>query len=399
MIRGHFLWLFMLVAAPGAAGAAGQAGRPALPISAQHLTLQQYVSKLDGSMAILSGGDPAASRKWSATLPNEWVVETEERSYHLKTEWLRAALEMDGRTAHKKNAMVEQAKLRLASLREAAQALQAPDAGEDLRGSHAALDSILKAREFRGARGPSYYEILRARTLGWIQRQLAKVFGRMRRSPTISGVLAWGLIAIAALLLASWAVRISIGSRVQIDLSGSAPVSRGWRDWLRDARTASALAISALRSMPPTGRPWRGSWKYKFFLKTGREHRENRFAWLIPKTRPMRRWQDLPRGWSWCGMATSRPLRPIGTKLPNNWRDLSAWLPRSQRHPAPDWRYRGHGSTVCVDDRLAAGSGATVAGLSFKLLDRLEWCKGGISVVTELGLSRGTVGSISSGTA
>ena len=241
MIRGHFLWLFMLVAAPGAAGAAGQAGRPALPISAQHLTLQQYVSELDGSMAILSGGDPAASRKWSATLPNEWVVETEERSYHLKTEWLRAALEMDGRTPHKKNAMVEQAKLRLASLREAAQALQAPDAGEDLRGSHAALDSILKAREFRGARGPSYYEILRARTLGWIQRQLAKVFGRMRRSPTISGVLAWGLIAIAALLLASWAVRISIGSRVQIDLSGSAPVTRGWRDWLRDARAASAL--------------------------------------------------------------------------------------------------------------------------------------------------------------
>jgi hypothetical protein len=239
MIRGQLLCLILLLAWPGSAGAAEQAGRPTLPISAQHLTLQQYVSELDGSMAILSGGDPAASRKWLATLPKEWVVETEERSYHVKTDWLRAALEMEGRTPHNKNALVEQAKLRLASLREAAQALQAPAAGEDLRHSRTRLDKILNAREFRGARGPSYYEILRARTLGWIQRQLAKIFGRMRRSPTISGLLAWGLIAIAALLLAYWAVRASIGSRVQIDLSGRTPVTRGWRDWLRDARSAS----------------------------------------------------------------------------------------------------------------------------------------------------------------
>ncbi len=190
-------------------------------------------------MAILSGGDLAASRKWSATLANEWVVDTEERSYHLKTDWLKAALEMEGRTPHNKNAMVEQAKLRLGSLREAANALLAPATGEDLRHSRAELDTILDAREFRGARGPSYYEILRARTLGWIQRQLAKLFGRMRRSPTISGLLAWGLITIAALLLAYWTVRISIASRVQIDLSGRTPVTRGWRDWLRDARSAS----------------------------------------------------------------------------------------------------------------------------------------------------------------
>jgi len=239
-IGGMFFCLIVLLAAQGAAGSIAQASPPVSATSTQHLTLTQYISELESSESLLSGGDPVASRKQGAALPGEWIVESEHEFYHVKLDWLRAALEMAGKAPNKKNALVQQAKLRLASLLEAAQELQsAARANEDFAHSRMELDHILNAREFRGGRGPSYYEILRARVFGWIQRQLAKIFGRMRRSSVASSAIAWGLIAIAALLLAYWAVRASIGARMQIDLRGGAQPAPGWRDWLRDARAAS----------------------------------------------------------------------------------------------------------------------------------------------------------------
>jgi len=234
----HIVQLFILFAILGTAASA-QISSPVLPLSSRDLTLQQYISELDHSSAILSSDDPVAIRECLAALPIEWVIQTEERPYHLRTDMLRAALIIKERGPKEKSTVVEQEKLRLASLREAAQELLKPAAPGNLGQSRAALENILKAREFRGLQGPTYLDILRTRVFDWIGRQLDKIFDHVRGSRTISSMLAWGLIFIAGLLLAYWAVRASIQTSTRIDLSDSVPVGRNWRDWLADAKAAA----------------------------------------------------------------------------------------------------------------------------------------------------------------
>jgi len=145
----HVARLFVLFVALGVTAVSAQTTFPVLTPPSRDLTLQQYISELDRSSAILSADDPVAIHESLATLPSEWVVETPERPYHVSTDWLRAALILKERKPNEKNSVVEQAKLRLASLRGAAEGLVVPAAPEDLGKSRAALENILKAREFR----------------------------------------------------------------------------------------------------------------------------------------------------------------------------------------------------------------------------------------------------------
>lgn len=245
------LRMFLLLAIFGALPAR-LASHPAdSPPPEQDLSLQEYISTLDRCAAVLAdsgpdagthtGLNPTAVHDLRAALPKAWIVHAGEQRYRVETEWLAAALGSQENPASAGGALVRQAKQRLAALREAAETLARVTPQGDLQQSRAQLDQILKAREFQGAHGPSWLDILKARIYAWIFRQLLKIWSHVDRSPAIGTAIAWTAVVLAALLLAFWTVRATIreGSRSEIDLHGASAAGWDWRDWLEAARGAA----------------------------------------------------------------------------------------------------------------------------------------------------------------
>jgi Domain of unknown function (DUF4129) len=209
----------------------------------QSLTLQQYISELDRCSAVLTASpvNAAALHELRLTLPASWMVTAGETRYSVRTEWLTGALAQIERNPGASGDVLAQTRLRLEAYRESAGAIETPVAPEDLAQSRARLNAILSTREFRGQRGPSWLDVLKARIWSWIIRQLERLLGRLGGSRTIGNIVAWTVILLACLLLLFWTVRFLMraGSRSEMDLSGAVPVNRDWHRWLRDARAAA----------------------------------------------------------------------------------------------------------------------------------------------------------------
>ena len=191
---------------------------------------------------MLAANNPAAIHKLRTELPSEWTIQAGGRESRVKTDWLAAALAEAERSPQTDDIAVQQAKQRLALLREAAEGFSKPPP-EVLQAGRprAQLDHILSAREFQGLHGPSWLDTLKARIYNWIAKQFRKIFGRVSLSPTAGNLIAWTLISLAALLLAYAAVKalLRTGPHSQIDLRGASTGGWGWRDWLRTARAAA----------------------------------------------------------------------------------------------------------------------------------------------------------------
>jgi hypothetical protein len=210
----------------------------------QSLTLQEYIAALDRCSAVLNASpvNSAAIRELRVTLPANWTVTAGEAHYSVSTAWLTGALGQIEKNPGANGDAIAQAQRKLQSYREEAQALEASTASQNLAQSRARLDSILSAREFRGQRGPSWLDVLKARVWSWIVHQLERVFGRLGGAKTIGNVVAWTVIVLACLLLLFWTLRFLMrgGSRSEMDLRSATPVDRDWHRWLRDARAAAA---------------------------------------------------------------------------------------------------------------------------------------------------------------
>jgi hypothetical protein len=207
------------------------------------LTLQQYAAELDRCSAILNNhqSDPAAYRNLRATLPAEWTVADSGQTYTVSAGWLTSALVSLKTDTPANNPLLRETREKLAALRAAAENLEQPSPSSDLQQSRAKLDRILSAKEFQTGRGPSWLDLLRARVYDWIGRKIERLFGRLRHGRAIGNAIAWSLILLAALLLAFWAVRASLGAgkRTEMDLDPSSRPEGGWRDWLRNGRAAA----------------------------------------------------------------------------------------------------------------------------------------------------------------
>lgn len=215
---------------------------PATPAS-QQLSLQEYIFELDRCSAVLasSGNNPAAVRTLRLSLPGQWIVNVGNQTYTVSTNWLTDGLART-ETAHRGDpAALQQTQQQIAVHREAAQALATPASLRTLDESRAKLNRILAGKQFQAIHGPTWFEVLRARFYGWVLRQLAKLFGRLRGGRVIGNVVAWTVIALAALLLIVWAVRASMrtGVRPELDLRGAAGAGRDSRYWLREAGEAA----------------------------------------------------------------------------------------------------------------------------------------------------------------
>jgi Domain of unknown function (DUF4129) len=235
-----WLWPFLLILVFVAPAALPQSGSAA---SDRPLTLEEYISELDRCSALLDShpSDPAAFRNLRATLPAEWAVQDGGQAYTVSTNWLTSALVALRTDTPANNPLLRGTRQRLAALRAAAESLKEPSPSPGLPKSRAQLDQILSAKEFQGARGPSWLDILKARLYAWVGRQLDRLLDHFRHGRAIGNAIAWSLIVLAALLLAFGAVRASLrgGKQTEMDLEASSRPEGGWRDWLRNARAAA----------------------------------------------------------------------------------------------------------------------------------------------------------------
>jgi len=218
--------------------------RIAADTSSQQLSLPEYIFELDKCSAVLasSGSNPAVLRTLRMSLPAQWIVTAGNQTYAVSTDWLADGLAKTETARHGDTTALEQTKHQIAVHREAAQALATPASAQSLDESRAELNRILAGKQFQAIHGPTWFEVLRARVYDWIWRQLSKLFGRVRGGRTIGNVVAWSVIALAALFLIFWAVRASmrVGARPEMDLRGAAGAGRDSAYWLREARDAAA---------------------------------------------------------------------------------------------------------------------------------------------------------------
>ncbi len=209
----------------------------------QSLSLQEYVAELDRCSAVLNASptNPAAIHELRTTLPANWAVTEGETQYSVSTAWLTGALAGIEKNPGANGETLADIRDKLQTYREAAQAMQSSAASQNLGRSRTRLNSILSAREFRGQRGPTWLDALKARVWSWIVRQLERIFGRLGGSKTIGNIVAWTVIILASLVVLIWMVRFLMraGSRAEMNLRGATPVNRDWHRWLRDARAAA----------------------------------------------------------------------------------------------------------------------------------------------------------------
>jgi len=232
-----FLLMIVAFVAPAAFCQSGSA------TSARPLTLQEYIAELNRCSAVLNNhqSDPAAFRNLRATLPAQWTVADGGQVYTVSTDWLTGALVALRIDAPASNPLLVETRQKLAALRAAAEGLEDESHSSSLQQSRAQLDRILSAKEFQNGRGPSWFDLLKARVYAWIARQIDKLLDHFHNGRAIGNAIAWTLIVLAALLLALWAVRASLrgGRQPEMDLDGASRPGGDWRDWLRNARAAA----------------------------------------------------------------------------------------------------------------------------------------------------------------
>lgn len=207
------------------------------------LSLQEYIAELDRCSMILNGArhDPSDFRQLSATLPRQWVIQAGEQRFTVSTDWLSNALAILATNPRPGNPLLAATTEKLAALRSAAEGFETPTREEDAGQARARLNRILSAKEFQGARGPSWFDIWKARLYDWIWRQLEKLLKRVGISRSIGATIAWILVAVCVLVLVFWLVRFLMrgGAQTEMDLEGASRPGKDWRDWLRAARAAA----------------------------------------------------------------------------------------------------------------------------------------------------------------
>lgn len=209
----------------------------------QTLTLKEYIAALDRSRTVLNASpvSPAAVEALRDSLPSHWTVTAEDRHYTIGTQWLSGDLIEIERNPGANTPALAQARQKLELYRADAQALAASiDSQRDPAQSRNRLNSILSSREFRGQQGPTWFDVLERRILDWIDLQIDKIFGPVRRRK-LGNVVAWIAIGLVGVLLLFWTLRFLMraGQSAEMNLSGAAPIGNDWRRWLREARDAA----------------------------------------------------------------------------------------------------------------------------------------------------------------
>ena len=208
------------------------------PNSASTLSFEQYRAELDRVLAASQKLDKPGPEipQLIASLPPSWRVQTDQHTFEVSTEWLRADLH---RLQEKFDPQVQNRIVQgLQVLRHDLDDYEklAPDQTKE----KSALAAILARSEFRSARGPTWWDRLKQR----FYELLLRILGRSIRSsaiPVIGRVLFYGLIGLAV-LAAAYRVYRSIRESAEMESvvpESTAISAKDWALWMAEAREAA----------------------------------------------------------------------------------------------------------------------------------------------------------------
>jgi Domain of unknown function (DUF4129) len=238
MIRPRFaesLLAGLLLTIPGVSIAAfAQSGLSDLRASPS-LTVSALTDELGRiSASLRENATPEKMAGLACTLPGQWTVSTNERSYTISTRYLREQLSSGSQ--ENASAWVRNLRSQLASY--------SSTASGNTANARAELDQILGGPEFAAVRPPSAWDLFRQRVSAWFARLLARLFRTLERYPIGGKILFWFLVVGCVGVIAVWVFRFMISrDRLESLPSGTiARPSRTWQEWIRIAREAAGRA-------------------------------------------------------------------------------------------------------------------------------------------------------------
>lgn len=183
---------------------------------------------------------PQTAPAVEAALPKSWKVRAGDGAIDVTTDRLRAGLEAFLKAPPKEKAARQKAlDGSLQRMQAQAQAYQAaaPHPAE----LHHRLEEILSTPEFRGLRGPTWFQLLIERIAAWLQKKMRQWLPEFPVATEAGPVFAWCVIAVVCAALALWFYRRSRATELQwIPLDAAVvPSSKDWSDWLAEARASA----------------------------------------------------------------------------------------------------------------------------------------------------------------
>jgi hypothetical protein len=271
-IRGALQTLALLAALAAAPALAQEAPREAA------LTLSEYRALLARAIALAERDTPAEEfSRLRRELPDAWRVSLGDSEVIVSAAALRR--ELHGVSDADDRAVLA---ARLRALDAQAAALEsAPAPPADARER---LEAILARREFRGATGPTWFDLVWERVGRALGRLLRGIFGNLGRLSTPMEVLVWMGIAALFIALTLGLVRAVRRSRAgaQLELESKPAVRRDGREWIRRARQAAAR------------QDWREALHAAYWAAVWRM--EETGAWMVEQSRTPREYlRLLPR--------------------------------------------------------------------------------------------------------
>jgi len=255
--RRRFIFAILLACLAFACSVAAQSV-PAVAAQ-QRLTLEQYLSALDGLIADYEVVQPdeACCSQRPPDVAREWTVNAGGNEFHVGTEFLdppppkpKNALTSPNPLDEKTEPTSSRRELiltRLRALRDAASSFQnAQTQDSELLKSKAQVGArqILARGEFRKVRSPGAQDSLRDRLNAWFERLMRRLFSHAPNANFTSKTLIWILIVVAAILAGFWLRGVMQRSEQQFHLNvGGAALplsSKPWREWLAEAHAAAA---------------------------------------------------------------------------------------------------------------------------------------------------------------
>jgi CHASE3 domain sensor protein len=172
------------------------------------------------------------------SLPKTWTVKDGNRVYSVPTGEISDALWQIERDA--KKPIAEQLKARLQSMQRQAEALSRPGPGASAAEADGKLKKILDRGEFQEAKGPSPWDIARARMNRWIFEHIIKLLNLLHMSQKTGNTIAWVVIGVAIVALFYAIYRWLTNSTKPADFHAETePMASDARHWIQEALAAA----------------------------------------------------------------------------------------------------------------------------------------------------------------
>lgn len=207
-----------------------------LDLAAYRQTLDQLRSAVEGLSS--RPQDAGALRR---SIPRAWNVETRSQHFEVSTEWLDGSLtRLESAPAARAEAEREILS-RLDGLRADAAAFDSPPDPNPAT-ARAAMQNILRQREYANVQEPSWLELALQRLWRGFWRLLGRLFGRVGTHVNVQRIIVWSLIVGGFVFLVVMLLRVLRRAlrRTDLNLVPPQPPAKTWRQWAQEGLAAAA---------------------------------------------------------------------------------------------------------------------------------------------------------------